>query len=204
MTVSRIYTAFTPQQESKQSQGKHRENNPETDVTPQCQVCAVLSWACHIHWGSNEQQGLPPPKQNFYTGTKGCFLQQGRGGSKGNCRKLFLGQSWRENWAPWHQFEAWQQLGATMPKAATKYVTQQTVLAFQLSSTVARKCQLLLRDEEIRSGSLCPIFKCPATYQCLTAQVFQTPQGLLCRCGGPKRTVYRDDRHVRTNLTKLR
>lgn len=22
-----------------------------------------------------------PPKQNFYTGTKGCFLQQGRGGS---------------------------------------------------------------------------------------------------------------------------
>lgn len=40
-----------------------------------------------------------------------------------------------------------------MSKAPTKHVTQQTVLAFQLSSTVARKCQLLLGDEEIRSGS---------------------------------------------------
>lgn len=211
MALSLIYTAFIPEQESRQSRGKYRESNPETDVTPQCQVCVVLSWAYHIHWGSNGQQRVQISqaiKKNFQTSTKGWMLSATRQGEKSS---VTAGDS------SWDKAEERTEHAGTnlrcltaalcyaiISKATTTYVIQQTALVFQLSSTVARKCKLLLRDEEIRGRILCPIFKCPATCQCLTRQICTTLPGLLCRYGGLKCTVYRDDRHVWTNLTTLR
>lgn len=150
-----IYTAFIPEQESRQSEGKHRESNPETDVTPQCQARAVLSWGHHIHCGSNEQRSVQISqaiKMNFQMAP---FLQQGREGVKCNCRKLFSGDSRRENWAYRYQSEVLVSNPGHDIKGNYE-VCHSTVFVFQLSSTAARKCKLLSGDEEIRSRSPCP------------------------------------------------
>lgn len=143
MTVSLIYTAFTPKQESRQRKTSRKQpwnwRHSSVEYVPfqakyaTCTEGQVSSKVC----------------KSFQTDTKGCFLQRGREEVKHNHRKCFLGQSWKVNRACGYQSEV---LDSTSADSKGSYkVCHSTVFVFQLSSTVARKCKPLLGDEEIRS-----------------------------------------------------
>lgn len=96
-----LYTALVPEQESRQSKGKHQESNPETDSLPQCQVCAALSLAYHtlrVTWAA-KCADLPGNWKNSRLAPRDTLCNKAGKGVGNNCRKLFLGQSWRKNWA---------------------------------------------------------------------------------------------------------
>lgn len=122
----------TLEQESRQSKGKHQESNPETDSLPQCQVCAALSLAYHtlrVTWAA-KCADLPGNWKNSRLAPRDALCNKAGKGVRDNCRKLFLGQSWRKNWAcpmpdDIGMSSTWQRPWAMISKAITTSVAQQ-------------------------------------------------------------------------------
>lgn len=85
----------------KTVKGKDQESNPETDGLPQGQVCAALSLAYHtlrVTWAATCAD-LPGNWKNSRLAPRDTLCNKAGKGVGNNCRKLFLGQSWRKNWA---------------------------------------------------------------------------------------------------------
>lgn len=165
-----LYTAVVPEQKSRPSKGKHQESNPETDSLPQCQVCAALSLAYHtlrVTWATER---TPDWHQGTLSATRqGRELETTAGNSSWDKAEE------RTEHAR-YQFETHLTVTLGYDFKGNYNICRSTVFVFQLSATAARKCELHLGEEGIRSRIPCPLFTCPARHQCLTVHICQTPK----------------------------